>query len=141
MDTFQNTSLLKEMAGWLATVSLLTFILSLVIIPWIVGKLSADCFVKYYDTPKEHIGHTPSFLAFIVLRNIAGIILILAGFAMLFLPGQGILTIIIGLVLFSFPGKRKLLFKIISRPSIQRSLNWLRRKRSKPPFIWPDSYK
>ena len=69
---------------------------------------------------------------------VLGLILILAGIIMLFLPGQGILTILLGVLLISFPGKHKLVQAIVFQPKIQRSLDWLRKKRKKTPFIWPE---
>lgn len=137
MDFLHDTQMLKDAAGWLAILSILTFSLSLLIIPWIIGRLSADCFARYYDNAQESLEFSTASITLLIVRNIVGGILLLAGTAMLFLPGQGILTIIIAIVFLSFPGKRKLLLKIIGRPAVQRSLNWLREKRSKPPFIWP----
>lgn len=65
-----------------------------------------------------------------------GLILILCGLAMLVLPGQGIITLLIGLSLVPFPGKDKLERKLLSRKSIQSTLNWIRIKANKEPFIF-----
>jgi hypothetical protein len=54
---------------------------------------------------------------------------------MLILPGQGLFTIIIGLMLSNYPGKYALEKKLISTPSILKSINWLRKKSNKPPLI------
>lgn len=139
MDFLDNNQMLLDATTWLATLSIFTFTLSLLFIPWVIGLLPTNCFQKYYTEKTRSIDFTPVYLFLLVLRNIVGVVLLLAGFAMLFLPGQGILTIIISLIFLTFPGKRKLLFMIISRPAVQRSLNWLRSKRSKPPFTWPGS--
>lgn len=53
---------------------------------------------------------------------------------MLVLPGQGLFTIFIGLILSNYPGKYKLERKLISIPSILKMVNWLRRKSNKPPL-------
>lgn len=127
---------LQPLLGWLALVSLVTFILSLVLIPFVVGRLAEDCFIKLYhdDNPAPR-----SFAAIILLimRNVLGLLLVLAGVAMLFLPGQGLLTILLGTLLLSFPGKRKLIIRLVVQPKLQHSLDWLRKKRGKTPFIWP----
>ncbi len=130
-------SFLEPLLGWLALVSLVAFILSLVLIPYVVGRLAEDCFIKLYQDDNNPAA--PSFAAIIglILRNILGLLLVLAGVAMLFLPGQGLLTILLGSLLISFPGKRKLINKLVMQPKIQRSLDWLRKKRGKTPFIWP----
>ena len=53
---------------------------------------------------------------------------------MLVLPGQGLFTIFIGLILSNYPGKYKLERKLISIPSIFKMVNWLRDKSKKPPL-------
>ena len=51
---------------------------------------------------------------------------------MLFLPGQGILTIVTGLIMSDYPGKFSLERKIASHPRILSGLNWLRKKAKRP---------
>jgi hypothetical protein len=52
--------------------------------------------------------------------------LILAGIAMLVLPGQGTVTILIGLALTNFPGKYALERRIASQPAVRATLNKIR---------------
>ena len=42
------------------------------------------------------------------LRNAVGLVLVTAGLAMLVLPGQGIITLLVGIILMDFPGKHRL---------------------------------
>ena len=58
----------------------------------------------------------------------------LAGLAMLVLPGQGLLTILIGLMLLDFPGKRRLERRIVARPAILAMLNRMRARRGRDPL-------
>ena len=71
----------------------------------------------------------------LVLKNIMGFTLLLAGIAMLVLPGQGLLSILMGLVLMDYPGKFHLEQKIVSRPKLMQFINWLRRKQKQPPLV------
>jgi hypothetical protein len=71
---------------------------------------------------------------FLIIKNIIGYSLILGGVMMLVLPGQGIFTIIIGLMLSNYPGKYSIERRFIAIPSILKSINWLRRKSNKPPI-------
>jgi hypothetical protein len=64
-----------------------------------------------------------------------GAILVAAGLAMLMLPGQGILTILIGLGVMNFPGKYRLERWIISRPTVLKAVNWIRSKSHHPPLV------
>ena len=125
---------------WLVPLSVFTFFLSLGLIPWIVGRLSETCFLRFSSThppPTRKKPKTFAALFFLFFRNVLGLLLFLAGFAMLFLPGQGLLTMLIGLLLLSFPGKEKLIRSLIRKPMIQQSLDWIRKKRGKKPFQWP----
>ena len=54
---------------------------------------------------------------------------------MLFLPGQGILTLVMGALLMDYPGKFQLERKIVKTPAILKGLNWLRAKANKPPLV------
>ena len=59
-------------------------------------------------------------------KNLLGALFVGLGVAMLILPGQGILTILIGLSLLEFPYKRRLELYLISRPPVLRAVNWIR---------------
>lgn len=61
-----------------------------------------------------------------------------AGMVMIFIPGQGILTILLGLVLMDFPGKHRLIVLIIQHKRVWRALNWIRAKGRRQPFIFDD---
>ena len=54
---------------------------------------------------------------------------------MLVLPGQGILTILAGIMLLDFPGKHRLLRWIVAHPQVLRTLNWLRRRGHPPLYL------
>ncbi len=136
MDQFTNIQLLQTLLRWLAPISLATFFLSLLIIPLIVSNLSVNCFINI-NKKKQAARISVTSLGFLLFRNIGGIFLLTAGFAMLFLPGQGILTILIGLLLLSFPGKQTMLNYLIFKPAVQHSLDWIRKKSGKPQFTWP----
>lgn len=116
--------------GWgLAAVSAVTFVVSLGIVPILAVRIPAD----YFSTPRR--GTTPwgrkyplLRLAVLVLKNALGVALLLGGVLMLFLPGQGLLTIFLGIMLMDFPGKYRLERYLISRGPVLKSINWIRRK-------------
>lgn len=122
---------------WITVLSAVTFIVSLLAIPWLIGSLSPDCFLRLSRKKQVLTPFSPWRILLTGLQNILGLLLLFAGIAMLFLPGQGLLTIIIGALLLSFPGKQKLIGALVSRPGMQRSMDWIRKKRKKPPFLWP----
>jgi len=65
-------------------------------------------------------------------------VLVLLGVIMLVTPGQGLLTLLIGLLLLNFPGKYRLERWLVLRPGVLRGLNWLRRRHGEPPFEAPE---
>lgn len=54
---------------------------------------------------------------------------------MLFTPGPGVLTILIGVMLLNFPGKRRLERKLVERPRVLEAINRLRARFGKAPLI------
>jgi hypothetical protein len=67
-------------------------------------------------------------------KNLAGVVLLLLGLVMALpgVPGQGILTMIIGLTLLDFPGKQAFERRLVSRPFVLRQLNALRARFRRP---------
>ena len=73
-------------------------------------------------------------LLVLITKNFLGILLLLSGILMLVLPGQGILTIITGLVFMDYPGKYKFERKLLRQKGVINSINWIRSRLSKPPL-------
>jgi hypothetical protein len=71
-----------------------------------------------------------------IMKIMVGLFLLICGLVMLVLPGQGLLTMLMGLSLMPFPGKNKLEQTIVARKSVRYSLNWIRKKANKKPFIF-----
>ena len=111
----------------LGLTSLALLLASVVIFPLVVAQLPRDYFVRDRRDPAHRIRRRPVLWVFLtVLKNITGFVLILAGLAMLVLPGQGILTILMGLALTNFPGKYRLERWLVQRPAVGRGLNRIR---------------
>ncbi len=72
----------------------------------------------------------------VIAKNIAGVLLIILGIILSLpgVPGQGVLTILLGLIFLDIPGKRPLEARIIKRPSVLSAINKLRAKYDKPPL-------
>jgi len=72
----------------------------------------------------------------VIAKNIAGVLLIILGILLSLpgVPGQGVLTILLGLIFLDIPGKRPLEARIIKRPSVLSAINKLRAKYDKPPL-------
>lgn len=118
----------------LTVASAIGFVGSLIAIPMILVRLPAD----YFDTrtPRHWMKdqHPVLRLSGLILKNIVGVVFLLAGFAMLFLPGQGVLTMLIGISLMDFPKKRELEAKMVGQPTVLGVINSMRQKFGKPPL-------
>ncbi len=113
---------------------LVTFAISLAIVSFIMVRIPADYFKV--DRPRELLpGKHPALrLLAVVGKNLLGVILVVLGILMSLpgVPGQGILTILLGIMLLDFPGKRNLEHNIVSRPRVRDAINKLRQKFGKP---------
>jgi hypothetical protein len=107
---------------------LVSFFANLGIVTWILVKLPADHFSKSRKT-KFWAGPRPWIHAAKVIgKNIAGVLLVALGIVLSLpgVPGQGLLTVLLGLMLLDFPGRHRLDQKLLSKPSIVNSINKLR---------------
>jgi hypothetical protein len=126
----------QQLLVWAGIVSLMVFILSLLAMPWLVAQIPEDYFLPKKRQPTQWKKLHPVIrLLALMGKNLIGYGLIVAGVLMLFLPGQGVLTLVMGLLLVDYPGKFRLERKLVKTPAIFNSLNWLRRKAKKPPLV------
>jgi len=114
---------------WLFAASVTVFLLTPVAVGWMLVRLPQDYFTKERRRPLGTWETQPA-LRFVLLtaKNLLGFVLVATGLVMLLVPGQGMLTIAVGLILMDFPGKFRLQRWIVTRPSVWRSINWLRKR-------------
>jgi len=123
----------------LGVVSIVTFVGSLVAVPILVVRMPSDYFLTKEPSAESWGGrHPKQARTLVIAKNVFGGLLILAGIAMLVLPGQGVITILIGISLMNFPGKRRLELKVIRIPAVLSAINWMRAKRGRPPLRLPE---
>ena|SRR6201989_1262433 len=117
--------------------SVATFVISIAVVTIVLVKLPANYF---------HSSHAREFLVErhpilravgIFAKNLLGLVLVFAGIIMSLpgVPGQGVLTILLGIMLLDFPGKRRLETRIVSRPRVYSAINALRSRFDKPPLM------
>ena len=121
---------------WLTAVSMVMFFGSLIAMPILASRIPAEYFAQQTRPESKWAGHHPALMIVLMIgKNLMGVVLILAGLAMLLIPGQGLLAMLIGLLLLDLPGKYRFEKWLISRPRIHASINWLRGRAGKPPLI------
>lgn len=116
---------------------LISLVLSFSAIVLVVVKIPANYFSSHYQ--RDFLPNSPFFVRWgaVILKNLLGIFLILIGIVLSLpgVPGQGLLTILLGLIMLDIPGKRPIEAKIISRPAIQNAINKIRARFNKPPLV------
>lgn len=119
---------------WLGVLSVVMFIATLLAVPFIVARIPTDYFIREHK-PRRQAPNSPSRLLWLAVKNVMGVIMLLAGLAMLLLPGQGVLTMLLGIMLMNFPGKYELERRIIQQPTVLKALNWMRTRAKRPALI------
>jgi hypothetical protein len=135
LQEFAREHISGEVLLVVAVLSVLAFLLGIFLMPVVLTRLPADHFVRTSSRPE--IPKTVGRLFLFVLRNTAGALLVLLGLALLVLPGQGILTIIVGVMLLDLPRKRAFVLRLIGRPRVLRAINGLRARAGRAPLEIP----
>ena len=122
---------------WMGIFSLVLFFGTLIAVPVIIVSLPHDL-LKRGDQSAGKQWLNLWYLPYVITKNVFGFIVLIAGIVMLVLPGQGLITIFLGLALINFPGKRKLIRRLLSQKRIYMAITRLRAKFNKPPLELPD---
>lgn len=112
---------------WLALFAVVSLLVSVVISVVVILMLPVDYF-RHPTIPGVLKIQLPAPFGVVVMVviNLLGFCCALIGLVLLFLPGQGLLMILVGLLLVNFPGKYRLERWLIMRPGILPVVNRLR---------------
>lgn len=130
----QALTWLEPALPWLTTAGIALALISLLAIPGLVIIMPRDYFVA---PQRPHRPGGPGIWLLRGLRNGFALVLIGAGLLMLILPGQGLLTLLLGVVVSTFPGKYRLERWLVRWPGVFRSLNWMRARAGRPLLFYP----
>ena len=128
----------EALLWWASALSLLGVVGGVIGIPWAVARLPADYFTREQREVWRRAAREPIVAVLLgFAKNLLGAVLVTLGLVMLLTPGQGLLTLLLGLMLMNFPGKYRLERWLVRRPGVLRALNWLRRRRGHEPLEAP----
>jgi hypothetical protein len=122
--------------AWGLFIFVLSLVISSIACIFVIVRLPENYFHPDRDesTPQDR----PRWrrLLSMAVKNIIGVGLVVLGLLMSLpgVPGQGLLTMFMGVVLLDLPGKRALERRIISTPAILKACNRLRNRFGKKPF-------
>jgi len=125
---------LEPLLPWLTAVGIAFALVSLLALPVLVVLMPRDYFVAP-RRPQHYRG--PVLWVLLGLRNALAIILMVAGLFMTVLPGQGLLTVLIGIMVSTFPGKYRLERWLVRQKGVFHALNWIRGHAGRTPMYYP----
>lgn len=134
---FDGSTISESTVWYLAAFSVVSFFGTLIAIPFLVIRIPEDYFSESKRHRWEPWAHEHPVIRWtlLIIKNLLGYLFIILGIAMLVLPGQGILTIVIGIMFINFPGKYRLERWVIMRAPVLRTINHLRRRAGHAPLI------
>jgi len=120
---------------WVSILSGVLFLATLVTVPIFIALIPPDYFSR--ERPCLRKIHPIPKWTLLVFKNLLGLMLLISGIVMLILPGQGIITILVGLSLLDFPCKKHIQRRLIGDPRVFKTMNWIRARAHKPPLEYP----
>jgi hypothetical protein len=111
-------------------------VISLVAVGTVLARLPADYFVN--PAARRPIDRHPVLkVALVVLKNLFGYFLIVLGVLLSLpgVPGQGLLTVLMGVLLIDFPGKHRAERWLLTRRGVLTGVNRLRERLGQPPLL------
>ncbi|MFZ4577877.1 MAG: hypothetical protein ACOYOB_05705 [Myxococcota bacterium] len=128
---------LHDVGPWVGLALFVTLLaISLLVTGFVLVRLAPDHFGSH-PGPSFAGFSRPVRLALLVGKNVLGVAVVTLGvfLALPGVPGQGLLTILLGLLLVDGPGKRRLERWILLRPGVLAGLNRLRSRWKRPPLV------
>ena len=129
------SSMNSDLLFLLGSLSIFILIISVFMMVLIISFLPEDYFKsenRNLISSVQNSRYPLLKLLVLITKNFFGVLLLLSGILMLVLPGQGVLTIITGLVFMDYPGKYKFERKLLRQKGVINSINWIRSRLSKP---------
>lgn len=127
----------EQLLLWSTVFSAACWVTCLLLLPIAAARIPRDFFKPGYKSPFRVEHPVLGFLVWLV-RNTGGFFLILAGIAMIPLPGPGMLVVLMGLLITTLPTRRHLARMVLRRRQALAAFNWLRRQRGAEPFQLSD---
>ncbi len=138
-DSFTNFFSSMSLEGVLLGVMVFALSLgaSLAVVSFVLVKLPRTYFKESHE--RSFLSEKPVVVRILAIvgKNLLGLLLVALGIVLSLpgVPGQGILTILLGIMLLDFPGRRRLERWLVSRPRILSAINRLRHRFSKPKLV------
>lgn len=141
MPEWLSSRLPADWTGWHVTMVAVAFgvgsaVVSLFAVGWALARVPPDYFVNPAARARTHRRHPVVHALVVVGRNLLGLFLIALGVVLSLpgVPGQGALTVLMGVMLVDFPGKVRAERWLVTRRAVWAAVNKLRAKFGQPPL-------
>lgn len=111
-------------------------VVTMIAVPWLVARLPADYFThprRRPETRRRPLLRVP----LLIMKNAAGLLLVVAGLLMFIGPGQGSLAMLAGVLMMDIPGKYRFECWLVGLKPVWLALGWIRRRTGRPPLAPP----
>jgi hypothetical protein len=125
------------LSWWLVGLSLLASLGGIWLVSRLVLSIPADYFTARRVTHGWRDRHPLIRWTLAIGKNALGTLLLALGVTMLVMPGPGVVTLLLALILLDVPGKRALEQRIISLPTVLHVINRIRARAGRPPVEAP----
>lgn len=104
---------------------------------WFLITIPPDYFTRVHKPLERWRDSHPALRwSLLIAKNALGALLIFLGLVMFLTPGQGILTLLLGITLVDVPGKQWLERRIVERPTVLRVVNRMRASAGRPSLVF-----
>lgn len=117
----------------LSIISVVSLVVCLGLLPWLVVRLPEDYFARERRDP-DWADRSLARKLLSILRCLVGLAFVIVGALLVLLPGQGLLTILVGVLVAEFPGKFRLERNLARRPGVRAALDRIRAAFDHPPL-------
>ncbi|MDF1566427.1 MAG: PGPGW domain-containing protein [Spirochaetaceae bacterium] len=120
--------------------SAIFFIVTPLLAPALIVLMPSDILIR----PRRRFAETPRtrlipYILWHLVKNLLGFSLMMLGFLLLFMPGQGLLTLFAGTLLADLPFKRRLLARLLGAGGVRPGVEKIRRRFGRTPLIFPEN--
>jgi hypothetical protein len=124
---------------WALLLAAVLLVAANAVVVFLVVRLPANYFTNPPARPVRGERHWLLHWALVAGKNLLGGLMVLIGVVLTLpgVPGPGLVLILLGVMLIDFPGKRRMVRKLMRRRSILGTVNWLRARFGRPPLVLP----
>ena len=114
------------------------FVFSILLAEILIVRMPVDYLTRDHPPESNFFGQLSLRRRFVwLIKNVAGLLIFIAGLIMLLTPGQGLLFLFLGASLVDFPHKQIVLRRLLGHRRVLDAINRIRARAGRPPVDLP----